>query len=89
MVAVAGIWLAIGLALFSICAFVVFVLCHMALRHGKTFEGEIKAPSFSLKISTRAPADIARATAAPPRRAAREGNRDSQHGPTPSTNTRI
>jgi len=49
----AGVWLAIGSALFPLALVTVAVLCRMALRHEAEFKVEIKAPSFSLKLVTR------------------------------------
>jgi hypothetical protein len=51
----ASFWLAIGLALPSFGVIAVAVLCHTALRRGTEFEGEIKAPSFSLRFHSRPP----------------------------------
>jgi hypothetical protein len=56
MGAIAGVWLAIGLALtFFTGVAAVVALCRMALRQGAEVEGEIKAPSFRLKFRARPP----------------------------------
>ncbi len=55
MGAVAATVLAVGSALFLLSAVAVIALCHKALRQGTEFEGEIKAPSFSLRLKTTSP----------------------------------
>lgn len=58
MEAVAIVAIAVGLALAVLGSLIVTVLAHVALRRGMHYAGEIKAPSFALKVSIR-PAEVA------------------------------